>query len=97
MFQVQWHWWSRISITLRAAPLRTHFVFLQSSISTPRTHAIPATKTEIAYAVANIFNNFGVERCALLAHTAAYPKEDSEQYPLEDEITIMTACEQGRL
>ena len=49
--------------------------------------------TEIAYAVANIFKNFGVERCALLAHMATYRKEDSEKYPLEDEITIMTALQ----
>ena len=42
-------------------------------------------------AVANIFKNFGVERCALLAHMAAYPKEDYDQDPLEDEIMIMTA------
>ena len=31
---------------------------------------------EITNVVANIFKNFGVERCALLAHMAAYPKED---------------------
>ena len=30
--------------------------------------------TEITNAVANMFKNFGVERCALLARMAAYPK-----------------------
>ena len=30
--------------------------------------------TEISNAVANVFKNFGVERCALLAHMATYPK-----------------------
>ena len=30
---------------------------------------------EIASCVANTFKNFGIERCALLAHMAAYPKE----------------------
>ena len=48
-------------------------------------------------AVANIFKNFGVERCALLAHMAAYPKEVSEQDPLEDEITIMIALKKAGL
>ena len=47
--------------------------------------------TEMATCIANIFKNFGVERCALLAHMAAYPKEDSDIDPLEDEITIMNA------
>ena len=47
--------------------------------------------TEIATCCANIFKHFGVERCALLAHMAAYPKEDSDQDPLEDEINIMNA------
>jgi len=32
--------------------------------------------SEIAHVVANMFKNFGVERCALLAHMAAYRKED---------------------
>ena len=31
------------------------------------------TNTEFAHAVAKIFKNFGVERCAPLAHMAAYP------------------------
>ena len=36
-----------------------------------------------------------MERCALLAHMAAYPKEDSDQDPLEDEIMIMTALKKS--
>ena len=51
--------------------------------------------SEIATCTANIFKNFGVERCALLAHMAAYPKEDSDQDPLEDEITIMNALKKA--
>ena len=34
--------------------------------------------TEITHSVAKIFENFGVECCALLAHMAAYPKGYSE-------------------
>ena len=55
-------------------------------------NARDALKIEsMATCVANLFKNFGVERCVLLAHMAAYPKEDSEQDPLEDEVAIMTA------
>ena len=50
---------------------------------------------EIATCVANTFKNFGIERCALLAHMAAYPKEDSDQDPLEDEIAIMNALKRA--
>ena len=42
-----------------------------------------------------MFKNFGVERCALLAHMAAYPKEDYDQDPLEDEIMLMTALKKS--
>ena len=45
--------------------------------------------------MANIFKNFGPERCALLAHMAAYPKEDSDQDPLDDEIVIMNALKKA--
>ena len=45
--------------------------------------------------VANTFKNFGPERCTLLAHMAAYPKEDSEQDPLDDEIVIMNALKKA--
>ena len=51
--------------------------------------------TEITTCVADIFKNFGVERCALLAHMAAYAKEDSEQDPLHDEILIMSALKKA--
>ena len=50
---------------------------------------------EICTAVANLFKNFGVERCALLAHMAAYPKEDSSEDPLEDEVRIMNALKKA--
>ena len=43
---------------------------------------------EIAQATSTIFKNFGVERCAVLAHMAAYPKEDNDTDPLDDEINI---------
>ena len=42
-----------------------------------------------------MFKNFGVERCALLAHMAADPRSDSEQDTLQDEITIMTALQKA--
>ncbi len=50
---------------------------------------------EIATCAANIFKSFSPERCALLAHMAAYPKEDSEQDPLEDEVSIMNALKKA--
>ena len=53
------------------------------------------TSGEIASCVANTFKNFGIERCALLAHMAAYPKEDSDQDPLEDEILLMNALKRA--
>ena len=43
---------------------------------------------QIAQAVAMIFRNVGPTQCALLAHMAAYSKEDSETDPLDDELTI---------
>ena len=52
---------------------------------------------EIVCCVANTFKNFGVEHCALLAHMAAYAKEDSDQDPLEDEILIMKRPKEGRV
>jgi hypothetical protein len=51
--------------------------------------------TEITNVVANIFKTFGVECCTLLAHMAAYPKEDSDQDPLEDDNMIMTALKKS--
>ena len=45
--------------------------------------------------MANTFKNFGIERCALLAHMAAYPKEDSDQDPLEDDIVLMNALKRA--
>ena len=50
---------------------------------------------EIANCAAKIFKNFGVDRCALLAHMAAYAKEDSQQDPLDDEVVIMTALKKA--
>ena len=52
---------------------------------------------EIASCVANTFKVFGKERCALLAHMAAYPQEGSDQDPLEDEILIMKRPKEGRV
>ena len=43
---------------------------------------------EIASCVAKTFKNFGIERCCLLAHMAAYPKEESDQDPLEESRCI---------
>ena len=75
--------------------MRTHLVVLAIiDISTPNSRD-SFNISEIAHAVANIFKNFGVERCALLAHMAAYPKEDAEQDPLEDDITVMTALKKA--
>ena len=50
---------------------------------------------EIATCVANTFKNFGSGRCALLARMAAYPKEDSDQDPLEDEMAIMNSLKRA--
>ena len=46
---------------------------------------------EIAACIADIFKTHGPNQCALLAHMAAYPKEESDADPVEDEMTIMTA------
>ncbi len=59
---------------LSGGPLRTHLIFIASiDFNTPNSRD-SLKISEIAHAVANKFNNFGVERCALLAHMAAYPK-----------------------
>ena len=50
---------------------------------------------EVVACVANTFKTHGPERCVLLAHMAAYPKEDSEQDPVEDEIAIMKALQRA--
>ena len=36
----------------------------------------------------HIFKTIGVDRCAFLAHMAAYDKEDSDKDPLDDEMDI---------
>ena len=59
---------------LSGGPLRTHLVFLPIiDFNTPSSR-YSLKISEIAHGVANIFKNFGVERCALLAPMAAYPK-----------------------
>ena len=50
---------------------------------------------EVVACVANIFKCHGPERCVLLAHMAAFSKEDSEQDPVEDEIAIMKALQKA--
>lgn len=46
---------------------------------------------DIAQAISTIFKNHGRHRCVLLAHMAAYPKEDSCDDPIDDEHAIYTA------
>ena len=43
---------------------------------------------QTAAAVATIFKTIGVDRCVVLAHMAAYPKEDTDKDPLDDEMDI---------
>ena len=43
---------------------------------------------EMITAVTNIFKNNNPNKCVLLAHMAAYAKEDTDNDPLEDEVLI---------
>ena len=43
---------------------------------------------EMAASVATIFKSFGADRCVLLAHMAAYSKEDTDIDPTDDEYEI---------